>query len=57
MGCTGNETVLSECHHIGIGINNCGHNEDAGVKCLESENPIIVVIYYAVEYGVFIYTL
>ena len=57
MGCTGNETVLSECHHIGIGINNCGHNEDAGVKCLESENPIIIVIYYAVEYGVFIYTL
>ncbi|XP_051245123.1 putative DMBT1-like protein [Dicentrarchus labrax] len=31
--CSGNEGSLSECQHGGFGINNCGHNEDAGVVC------------------------
>ncbi|KAL9986144.1 hypothetical protein ACROYT_G000235 [Oculina patagonica] len=33
--CTGNERRLQDCrfHHGGFGNNNCGHSEDAGVKC------------------------
>ena len=35
LACTGSEPKLSECGHSGIGIENCGHNEDAGVVCQE----------------------
>ena len=32
--CTGNESTLASCGHLGVGINNyCSHNEDAGVRC------------------------
>jgi len=34
VGCLGNETMLRDCVHSGIGIHNCGHHEDAGVSCL-----------------------
>lgn len=30
--CTGSEAELLNCHH-GLGINDCLHGEDAGVKC------------------------
>lgn len=33
--CHGNELSLISCSHNGIGINNCGHHEDVGVKCQE----------------------
>ena len=33
VGCTGNETNLDNCTHRGVGVHNCGHNEDAGVIC------------------------
>ena len=31
--CTGYESSLSSCGHIGWGRHNCGHYEDAGVRC------------------------
>ncbi|XP_036003937.1 deleted in malignant brain tumors 1 protein [Fundulus heteroclitus] len=39
--CSGSETSLSMCGHSGFGTHNCGHHEDAGVKC--SSNLIRVV--------------
>ena len=31
--CKGNETNLLQCSHVGVGVHNCQHSEDAGVKC------------------------
>ena len=31
--CTGTETRLADCQHDGVGIHNCYHDEDAGVRC------------------------
>jgi hypothetical protein len=31
--CTGRESSLFSCTHGGMGIHNCGHDEDAGVRC------------------------
>lgn len=33
LKCTGRETIIFSCPHAGLGVNNCGHNEDAGVQC------------------------
>ena len=34
--CTGSETSIFECGNAGIGINDCYHGEDAGVRCSQS---------------------
>ena len=31
--CTGDESSLTECGHSGWGMENCDHDEDAGVLC------------------------
>ena len=33
MGCTGSESSISECPHIGWGETSCSHSQDAGVTC------------------------
>ena len=33
--CVGTEPGLGACDHKLFGSNNCGHNEDAGVMCLQ----------------------
>ena len=31
--CTGTEAYIFGCKHNDLGINDCGHDEDAGVYC------------------------
>ena len=33
VACTESDNELVECSHIGIGMHNCNHGEDAGVVC------------------------
>ena len=35
VSCTGDESRLTECGNIGIGVHDCGHDEDAGVVCAD----------------------
>ena len=38
LGCENNESRLVDCPHSGLGVHNCRHSEDAGVRCL----PLII---------------
>ena len=44
VNCSGNESSLFECSNPGLGVNNCGHSEDAGVRCLVLEGMFRWVI-------------
>ena len=33
MNCRGTESRLINCRHSGIGVHNCDHTDDAGVRC------------------------
>ena len=39
--CTGEETALFYCPNNGIGSHNCGHHEDASVRC----QGILIIMY------------
>ena len=41
LGCVGTETRLVDCRHNGIGIENCVHAEDAGLRCVGKYAPVI----------------
>ncbi|XP_071490808.1 neurotrypsin-like [Diadema antillarum] len=57
--CSGSESTIIECEHNGIGIHNCFHFEDAGVRCFpkvrlvggESVREGRVEIQYEGEWG------
>ena len=34
--CTGNESQLINCNHRGLGVENCRHNDDVGIRCTHS---------------------
>ncbi|XP_038575719.1 macrophage receptor MARCO isoform X1 [Micropterus salmoides] len=34
LRCFGTESDIFNCPHSGVGVNNCQHNEDAGVQCI-----------------------
>lgn len=38
LGCIGYESDISQCRSNEWGRHNCGHHEDAGVKCGECHN-------------------
>ena len=33
VACSGTETRLWDCPNRGVGVHNCGHSEDASVRC------------------------
>ena len=37
LACSGDELMLINCSHPGIGVHSCSHSEDAGVVCLEGK--------------------
>ena len=49
LGCTGSEQTLLNCSHRGIGITSyyCGHDDDAGIRCLGWSS--LVSIYHLSE--------
>ncbi len=40
MRCNGLEYRLFDCVHSGLEVNNCNHNQDAGVVCVEGKAKI-----------------
>ena len=40
LHCNGNEFRLIDCPHSGVGVHNCGHSKDAGVRCARSRTLI-----------------
>ena len=39
VSCSGSESDISDCRHDGWFNNDCGHGEDAGVTCVDTDVP------------------
>ena len=42
LSCSGSELTLLQCSHNGLGNHNCGHGEDASVRCSESKTGSLI---------------
>ena len=47
LKCSGTEFSLLQCSHIGIGVHNCGHSEDASVKCSGTKTGSFHILFYS----------
>ena len=54
--CSGSETKLIYCSHPGLGQHDCGHYEDAGVRCQGTEHVCISKLSYCNGLAPVIYT-
>ena len=46
IDCTGNESTLISCGHLGVNITrNCDHNKDAGIRCHGKHGIAIYCLY------------
>ena len=45
LGCTGNEKSIFNCSGSSIGVHDCTHGEDAGVRCPCKKIHIITILY------------
>ena len=41
VNCTGEENQLLECGHNGIGVHDCSHYQDAGVRCTGNADSVV----------------
>lgn len=41
VSCLGTESNLAQCQTAELGVNNCDHSEDAGVKCSTGETHVM----------------
>ena len=41
VACTGNESTLASCGHLGINLAKCNHSKDAGVRCAEEQGLLL----------------
>jgi len=55
VGCTGGESRLLDCSNAGVGVysSNCGHDDDAGIRC--NGNFLVVILYELVLLYMFIF--
>ncbi|KAL1275650.1 hypothetical protein QQF64_035273 [Cirrhinus molitorella] len=42
VACSGSEPTLKNCRSDGWGVSDCGHHEDAGVRCSDHKQPRLV---------------